>query len=29
LIALQVETFDPAQLPADLAVLPAIKPGSK
>ncbi len=29
LIALQVETFDPAQLPADLAAIPATKPGSK
>lgn len=29
LIALAVETFDPAQLPADLAGIPAIKPGSK
>ena len=29
LIALQVETFDPAQLPADLAGIPATKPGSK
>ena len=29
LIALQVETFDPAKLPPDLAHTPAIKPGSK
>jgi orotate phosphoribosyltransferase len=29
LIRLQVEAFDPAALPADLAALPAIKPGSK
>ena len=29
LIALNVETFAPDQLPADLAALPAIKPGSK
>lgn len=29
LIALQVETFDPAQLPPDLAKTPAVKPGSK
>jgi len=29
LIALQVETFDPHQLPADLAGIPAVKPGSK
>jgi len=29
LIALQVETFDPHQLPPDLAQTPAIKPGSK
>jgi orotate phosphoribosyltransferase len=29
LIALQVETFDPNQLPPDLAKIPAIKPGSK
>ena len=29
LIALQVETFDPNNLPADLANTPAIKPGSK
>ena len=29
LIALQVETFDPANLPADLAAIPATKPGSK
>ena len=29
LISLQVETFDPAQLPPDLAKIPASKPGSK
>jgi orotate phosphoribosyltransferase len=29
LIALQVETFDPANLPPDLAKIPAVKPGSK
>lgn len=29
LIALQVETFDPAKLPPDLAKIPAVKPGSK
>ncbi len=29
LIALQVEAFDPNQLPPDLAKIPAIKPGSK
>ena len=29
LIALEVETFDPAKLPPDLAQLPAVKPGSK
>jgi orotate phosphoribosyltransferase len=29
LIALHVETFDPAKLPADLAQLPVVKPGSK
>jgi len=29
LIALQVETFDPNKLPADLAKIPAVKPGSK
>ena len=29
LIALQVETFDPAKLPPDLAAIPAVKPGSK
>lgn len=29
LIALQVETFAPSQLPPDLAMVPAIKPGSK
>jgi orotate phosphoribosyltransferase len=29
LIALQVETFDPNHLPADLAQIPAVKPGSK
>jgi orotate phosphoribosyltransferase len=29
LIALRVETFDPNQLPPDLAKTPAVKPGSK
>jgi len=29
LIALQVETFDPNNLPADLQKIPAMKPGSK
>jgi orotate phosphoribosyltransferase len=29
LISLQVETFDPAKLPPDLASIPAVKPGSK
>ncbi|MFZ0827078.1 MAG: orotate phosphoribosyltransferase [Verrucomicrobiia bacterium] len=29
LISLQVETFKPDQLPADLAAIPAAKPGSK
>ena len=29
LIALQVETFDPNNLPPDLANIPAVKPGSK
>ena len=29
LIALQVETFDPNNLPADLQKIPAVKPGSK
>jgi orotate phosphoribosyltransferase len=29
LIALRVETFDPDQLPPDLAGIPAVKPGSK
>ena len=29
LIALQVETFDPNNLPSDLAKTPAVKPGSK
>ena len=29
LLAMHVETFDPARLPADLAVLPVVKPGSK
>ena len=29
LIALQVETFEPDRLPPDLAVIPAIKPGSR
>jgi orotate phosphoribosyltransferase len=28
LISLQVETFDPNQLPPDLAAIPAVKPGS-
>ena len=29
LLALQVEAFDPNQLPPDLAATPAVKPGSK
>jgi len=29
LISLQVESFDPAQLPPDLGKIPAVKPGSK
>jgi orotate phosphoribosyltransferase len=29
LLSLQVETFDPTQLPPDLARIPAVKPGSK
>ena len=29
LISLQVETFDPSNLPPDLAKIPAVKPGSK
>jgi orotate phosphoribosyltransferase len=29
LLALQVETFDPNKLPPDLAMTPAVKPGSK
>ncbi|MCX6929052.1 MAG: orotate phosphoribosyltransferase [Verrucomicrobia bacterium] len=29
LISLQVETFEPNRLPADLAAIPAIKPGSR
>jgi len=29
LISLQVETFDPNNLPPDLAKIPAVKPGSK
>ncbi len=29
LIALHVETFDPARLPSDLAKIPVVKPGSK
>ncbi len=29
LLKMHVETFDPEKLPADLATLPAIKPGSK
>ena len=29
LISLRVETFDPGNLPPDLALLPAVKPGSK
>lgn len=29
LIALEVETFEPDKLPADLAAIPAFKPGSK
>jgi|SRR5579859_2125179 len=29
LMKMQVETFDPGKLPADLAALPVVKPGSK
>ena len=29
LIRMHVETFDPGKLPADLATIPAVKPGSK
>ena len=29
LMSLQVETFDPANLPPDLAVIPPVKPGSR
>jgi orotate phosphoribosyltransferase len=29
LIRMHIETFDPAKLPADLAAIPAMKPGSK
>jgi len=29
LISLQVETFEPADLPPDLVAIPAVKPGSK
>jgi len=29
LLSLQVETFDPNNLPSDLQGIPAIKPGSK
>jgi orotate phosphoribosyltransferase len=29
LISLQVETFEPDQLPPDLAAIPATKPGSR
>jgi orotate phosphoribosyltransferase len=29
LLSLQVETFEPDQLPPDLAVIPVVKPGSK
>jgi orotate phosphoribosyltransferase len=29
LVDLHVETFDPSQLPPDLAAIPAVKPGSK
>jgi orotate phosphoribosyltransferase len=29
LISLQVETFEPDQLPPDLAAIPAVKPGSR
>jgi orotate phosphoribosyltransferase len=29
LLSLQVETFEPAKLPPDLAKIPAVKPGSK
>ena len=29
LLALNVQTFEPDKLPADLAAIPAVKPGSK
>jgi orotate phosphoribosyltransferase len=29
LLSLQVETFEPDQLPPDLAAIPATKPGSR
>jgi orotate phosphoribosyltransferase len=29
LLRMHVETFDPANVPADLVAIPAIKPGSK
>jgi orotate phosphoribosyltransferase len=29
LISLQVEAFEPNHLPPDLAVIPAVKPGSR
>jgi len=29
LISLQVETFEPNSIPADLAAIPAVKPGSR
>jgi orotate phosphoribosyltransferase len=29
LISLRVETFEPNQLPPDLAAMPAVKPGSR
>ncbi len=29
LLKIQVETFEPDKLPADLAALPAVKPGSR
>jgi hypothetical protein len=29
LIEMAVETFEPDRIPADLAAIPAIKPGSK
>jgi orotate phosphoribosyltransferase len=29
LIAMQVEAYEPARMPPDLAAIPAVKPGSK